>query len=99
MYAIVDIAGQQFKVEKGNYVYAHRLDAKEEADEIANTLLDRARNTLEYYGRNKDAANGSDGAQIKRMALYTLDSMRRTYQSNGMKEKAQEAEQLLRTYM
>ena len=29
MYAIVDIAGQQFKVEKGNYVYAHRLDAKE----------------------------------------------------------------------
>lgn len=29
MYAIVDIAGQQFKVEKGNYVYAHRLDAEE----------------------------------------------------------------------
>ena len=29
MYAIVDIAGKQFKVEKGNYVYAHRLDAKE----------------------------------------------------------------------
>ena len=29
MYAIVDIAGQQFKVEKGNYVYAHRLNSEE----------------------------------------------------------------------
>lgn len=31
MYAIVDIAGQQFKVEKGNKVYVHRLDEKEGA--------------------------------------------------------------------
>jgi large subunit ribosomal protein L21 len=27
MYAIVEIAGQQFKVEKDRYVYAHRLEA------------------------------------------------------------------------
>jgi large subunit ribosomal protein L21 len=28
MYAIVDIAGQQFKVAKDQKVYVHRLDAK-----------------------------------------------------------------------
>jgi len=29
MYAIVDIAGQQFKVEKGQEVFVHRLDGEE----------------------------------------------------------------------
>ena len=29
MYAIVDIAGQQFKVEKGQKIYVHRLDSEE----------------------------------------------------------------------
>jgi len=29
MYAIVEIAGQQFKVERGNKVYVHRLQAEE----------------------------------------------------------------------
>jgi large subunit ribosomal protein L21 len=29
MYAIVEIAGQQFKVEKDRYVYTHRLEAEE----------------------------------------------------------------------
>lgn len=33
MYAIVEIAGQQFKVEKDRYVYAHRLQA-EEGEEV-----------------------------------------------------------------
>jgi large subunit ribosomal protein L21 len=32
MYAIVEIAGQQFKVERGNKVYVHRLQANEGAD-------------------------------------------------------------------
>lgn len=31
MYAIVDIAGQQFKVEKDQKVFVHRLDAEEGA--------------------------------------------------------------------
>ncbi|MCE3228207.1 MAG: ribosomal protein [Bacteroidetes bacterium] len=31
MYAIVEIAGQQFKVERGNKVYVHRLDYNEGA--------------------------------------------------------------------
>jgi len=32
MYAIVEIAGQQFKVERGNKVYVHRLEANEGAN-------------------------------------------------------------------
>jgi large subunit ribosomal protein L21 len=32
MYAIVDIAGQQFKVERGRKIFVHRLQANEGAD-------------------------------------------------------------------
>lgn len=40
MYAIVDIAGQQFKVEPKQRVYVHRLDAKEgDSIEFKNILL------------------------------------------------------------
>jgi large subunit ribosomal protein L21 len=40
MYAIVEIAGQQFKVERGNKVYVHRLEAKEGASvEFDRVLL------------------------------------------------------------
>lgn len=40
MYAIVDIAGQQFKVVKDQKVYVHRLDATEGTDmEFAKVLL------------------------------------------------------------
>jgi large subunit ribosomal protein L21 len=40
MYAIVNIAGQQFKVERGNKVYVHRLQANEGADvEFDDVLL------------------------------------------------------------
>ncbi|TSA38082.1 MAG: 50S ribosomal protein L21 [Porphyromonadaceae bacterium] len=40
MYAIVDIAGQQFKVAKDQKVYVHRLDAEEGTDmEFAKVLL------------------------------------------------------------
>lgn len=40
MYAIVEIAGQQFKVERGNKVYVHRLEAKEGAQvEFDRVLL------------------------------------------------------------
>ena len=31
MYAIVEIAGQQFKVEKDQHIYVHRIDEKEGA--------------------------------------------------------------------
>ncbi|MCK9301882.1 MAG: 50S ribosomal protein L21 [Bacteroidales bacterium] len=39
MYAIVEIAGKQFKVEKGKYVYVNRLDAEEGAVVDFNKVL------------------------------------------------------------
>jgi len=40
MYAIVDIAGQQFKVEKGKKFFVHRLSAEEGASvEFSKILL------------------------------------------------------------
>ena len=40
MYAIVDIAGQQFKVEKKQELLVHRLDGKEESKvQFDNVLL------------------------------------------------------------
>ena len=40
MYAIVEIAGQQFKVERGTKVYVHRLEASEGAKiEFDNGIL------------------------------------------------------------
>lgn len=40
MYAIIEIAGQQFKVERGNKVYVHRLEANEGANlEFDKVLL------------------------------------------------------------
>lgn len=40
MYAIVNIAGQQFKVERGKKIYVHRLEANEGADvEFPEVLL------------------------------------------------------------
>jgi large subunit ribosomal protein L21 len=40
MYAIVDIAGQQFKVEQGKKIYVHRLDATEGSSvEFGKVLL------------------------------------------------------------
>ncbi|MDP4210140.1 MAG: 50S ribosomal protein L21 [Bacteroidota bacterium] len=39
MYAIVDIAGQQFKVEKDQKVFVHRLEAEEGANVSFNQVL------------------------------------------------------------
>ena len=39
MYAIVDIAGQQFKAEQGRKIYVHRLDAEPGASLDFNKVL------------------------------------------------------------
>ena len=39
MYAIVDIAGQQFKVEKDQQIFVHRLDEKEGAKVSFDNVL------------------------------------------------------------
>ena len=44
MYAIVEIAGQQFKIEKGRFIYTHRLggdvDAALASDQVKILLVD-----------------------------------------------------------
>ncbi len=39
MYAIVEIAGQQFKVEADKYIYTHRLNAEEGASVEFDSVL------------------------------------------------------------
>ncbi len=59
MYAIVEIAGQQFKVERGNKVYVHRLEANEGANiEFENVLL------LDDAGKIQVGNPTVDGAKV-----------------------------------
>jgi large subunit ribosomal protein L21 len=59
MYAIVEIAGQQFKVERGNKVYVHRLEANEGAKiEFDRVLL------LDNEGKISVGNPTVDGAKV-----------------------------------
>lgn len=59
MYAIVEIAGQQFKVERGNKVYVHRLDANEgEKVEFDKVFL------IENDGKISIGSPTVDGAKV-----------------------------------
>ena len=59
MYAIVEIAGQQFKVERGNKVYVHRLEANEGAKiEFDKVLL------IENAGKISVGNPTVDGAKV-----------------------------------
>ena len=59
MYAIVEIAGQQFKVEQGQEVFVHRLNNEEGADvEFDKVLL------VDDEGSVKVGAPVVDGAKV-----------------------------------
>jgi large subunit ribosomal protein L21 len=59
MYAIVEIAGQQFKVAKDQQIFVHRLDAKEgDKIDFANVLL------TETNGKVNVGAPAIDGAKV-----------------------------------
>ena len=59
MYAIVEIAGQQFKVQKDQKVYVHRLEAKEGSKvEFDQVLL------LEDKGKVNVGAPAVEGAKV-----------------------------------
>lgn len=59
MYAIVEIAGQQFKVERGQRIYVHRLEANEGANvEFGNVLL------LDNAGKVSVGSPLIDGAKV-----------------------------------
>ena len=67
MYAIVEIAGQQFKVERGNKVYVHRLDANEGAKvEFDKVFL------IENDGKISIGAPTVDGAKVAATVIEHL---------------------------
>jgi len=67
MYAIVEIAGQQFKVEKDQQIFVHRLPAKEgDKIDFTNVLLTDA------DGKINVGAPAIDGAKVSASVLRHL---------------------------
>lgn len=67
MYAIVEIAGQQFKVTKDQYLYVHRLEGKEGSKvSFDNVLL------IENGGKVNVGAPAIKGAQVTATVLEHL---------------------------
>ena len=91
MYAIVKIAGQQFKVERGLKVYVHRLKANEGADvEFSDVLL------IDNEGKITVGSPTVDGAKVAATVIQHLrgdkvlvfkKKRRKTYQKlNGHRQ-------------
>ncbi len=67
MYAIVDIAGQQFKVQKDQRVYVHRLEGEEGSSvEFGQVLL------IDNEGKINVGAPAISGASVKATILKHL---------------------------
>ena len=67
MYAIVEIAGQQFKVEKDQQIFVHRLDAKEgDKVDFDNVLL------TEDNGKVNVGAPAINGAKVSASVIRHL---------------------------
>ncbi|HXB39299.1 MAG TPA: 50S ribosomal protein L21 [Bacteroidia bacterium] len=91
MYAIVEIAGQQFKVERGIKIYVHRLKAEEGADVEFNQVL-----LLDNAGKVSVGNPNVDGAKVAATVVQHLrgdkvlvfkKKRRKTYQKlNGHRQ-------------
>lgn len=67
MYAIVDIAGKQYKVEKDNFIYTNRLVGDEGSKiEFDNVLL------ISDKGKTEVGAPAVDGAKVSGKILSHL---------------------------
>ena len=67
MFAIVEIAGQQFKVEKDQMLYVHRLQQAEGASIELNDVL-----LIDNNGQVKVGLPKVDGASVKAKVLTHL---------------------------
>jgi large subunit ribosomal protein L21 len=67
MYAIVDIAGQQFKVEQGQEIFVHRLDGEKGSQMDFDKVL-----MIENEGKTILGAPVVEGAQVKGTILEHL---------------------------
>jgi len=59
MYAIVDIVGQQFKVEQGQEIFVHRLEGEEGANVEFNDVL-----LIDHEGKVSVGTPHVEGAKI-----------------------------------
>jgi large subunit ribosomal protein L21 len=60
MYAIVDIAGQQFKVTQGQQIFVHRLEGEEGSKVSFDKVL-----MIDHEGRTKIGAPTVAGANVE----------------------------------
>ena len=67
MYVIVEIAGQQFKAEKGRKLYVHRLQGEENSSVSFDKVL-----LADNDGQVKVGAPGVEGAAVKCKILKHL---------------------------
>ncbi|MGZ3865613.1 MAG: 50S ribosomal protein L21 [Bacteroidia bacterium] len=91
MYAIVEIAGQQFKVERGVKVYVHRLEANEGSDLEFNKVL-----LIDNAGKVEVGSPTVNGAKVAATVVQHLrgdkvlvfkKKRRKTYQKlNGHRQ-------------
>jgi large subunit ribosomal protein L21 len=64
MYAIVEIAGQQFKVEENKYIFTHRIDAEEGTEMTFDRVL-----LVDQAGSVQVGAPTVAGASVKAKVL------------------------------
>jgi large subunit ribosomal protein L21 len=67
MYAIVDIAGQQFKVEKGQELFVHRLEAEEGAKVDFNKVM-----LIDHEGKTTIGTPIVEGALVQATVVEHL---------------------------
>ena len=67
MYAIVEIAGQQFKVEKGRTLYTHRLEGEANAELVFDKVL-----LVDNGGTISVGAPTVEGASVKATIIEHL---------------------------
>jgi large subunit ribosomal protein L21 len=92
MYAIVEVAGQQFKVEQDKFIYAHRLQANEGDSLTFDKVL-----LIDNDGNVQVGAPTISGATVKAKVLKHLQGdtvlvfkkkRRKSYQKlNGHRQK------------
>ena len=67
MYAIVDIAGQQFKVEKGQEVFVHRIDAEKGTKVDFNKVM-----LIDHEGKTTIGTPVVEGAVVEATVIDHL---------------------------
>ena len=91
MYAIVTIAGQQFKVQKDQYVYVHRLDGAEGTNVEFNDVLLVDNNGKIQVGKPTVSGASVSGKILSHVrgdkVIVFKKKRRKTYQkSNGHRQ-------------